>query len=159
MFATYTNWRAETSIVPPSCSASPAPRCCDICASQTRTESGRVSFDAGLVSKRDRSLTSLPTQGVDTGAEVFSSLCIERQTPPPLHFGTIPVVSFHGPEVAAAMKKQLDKSAKLPPTQKRRKAIRLDDLLPKEDVKAGAGKPGLVFGQMSKPGSGPKQEE
>jgi len=57
------------------------------------------------------------------------------------------------------MKKQLDKSAKLPGTQKRRKAIRLDDLLPKEDVKAGAGKPGLVFGQMSKLGSGPKQEE
>ena len=73
--------------------------------------------------------------------------------------GTIPVVGFHRPEVAAAMKKQLDKSAKLPGTQKRRKAIRLDDLLPKEDVKAGAGKPGLVFGQMSKLGSGPKQEE
>jgi hypothetical protein len=71
----------------------------------------------------------------------------------------IHVVGFHGPEVAAAMKKQLDKSAKLPPTQKHRKAIRLDDLLPKEDVKAGAGKPGLVFGQMSKLGSGPKQEE
>ena len=57
------------------------------------------------------------------------------------------------------MKKQLDKSAKLPPTQKHRKAIRLDDLLPKEDVKGGAGKPGLIFGQMCKPGSGPKQGE
>ena len=91
--------------------------------------------------------------------EVFSFLRIERQTPPALRFGTIPVVGFHGPGVAAAMKKPLDKPAKLPPTLKRRKAIRLDDLLPKEDVKGGAGKPGLIFGQMCKPGSGPKQGE
>jgi hypothetical protein len=57
------------------------------------------------------------------------------------------------------MKKEADKQAKAPRLPKRRKAIRLDDLLPKEDVTGGAGKPGIVFGQVKKLELGPNSEE
>jgi hypothetical protein len=53
-------------------------------------------------------------------------------------------------------KKETPKSVKIPRGRKRPKAIRLDDLLPKQDVTGGSGRPAILFGQVEKGNLGPK---
>ena len=53
-------------------------------------------------------------------------------------------------------KKETSKSVKSRRGQKRPKAIRLDDLLPKQDVKGGSGRPAVLFGQVEKGKLDPK---
>jgi hypothetical protein len=72
------------------------------------------------------------------------------------HFGRVCVRSV----LAGLMnggKKETPKSVKSPRGLKRPRVIRLDELLPKEDVKGGAGRPAILFGQVEKGKLGPKK--
>ncbi len=73
-----------------------------------------------------------------------------------LHFGSLRVhLALRNPVTSS--KKETPRSVKSPRGQKRPKAIRLDDLLPKQDVTGGSGRPGILFGQVDKGKLGPKE--